>query len=179
MKIVKYTIYGVLIGLCIGLILSPFVGCQAVGSCSEEWVNAFFSCSKAGCANGCQQFTGSPTVRNCILYSTLICGAIGAVYGSFLTLQERNATRKAAEQEQSAWAKKQREKWAGEVKDTILYVNNVCYENKTKNAPLINTTYKANSQMTDIMSELIIVTEKQGKVNALAEELSKEGDISV
>ena len=179
MKIVKYTAYGALIGLCIGLVLSFFVGCVAACSCSEEWIDAFFGCGNATCASGCQEFTSDPIVRNCILYSTLICAAIGGAYGAFQTVQEKIASQIAAELEQSASAKRQRVSWASEIKLKALNVNNTCSRNKTSDKPLVSTTYKANAQMTEIMNELTKVAEKQGKVDSLAEELSKKGGVSV
>lgn len=179
MKTIKYAAQGALIGLCIGLVLSFFVGCEAACSCTEDWINAFFGFGNATCAGGCQEFTSDPAVRNCILYSTLICAVIGGAYGAFQTLQDKNAAKKAAELEQSASAKKQRVTWASEVKQKALNVNNTCTKNKSTDKPLVNTTYKANAQMTDIMNELTKVAEKQGKVDALSEELSKEGGTSV
>ena len=58
-------------------------------------------------------------------------------------------------------------------------MNNTCSRNKTSDKPLVSTTYKANAQMTEIMNELTKVAEKQGKVDSLAEELSKKGGASV
>lgn len=109
----------------------------------------------------------------------MICAAIGGAYGAFQTLQEKNAAQKAAELEQSASAKRQRVTWASEIKQKALNVNNTCSRNKTSDKPLVSTTYKANAQMTEIMNELTKVAEKQGKVDSLAEELSKKGGVSV
>lgn len=178
MKIAKYALYGALTGLCIGLVLSFFVGCEAMCSCTEDWIDAFFGCGNATCSSGCQEFTNDPAVRNCMLYSTLISTGIGAIYGLFLTLQDKNAAQKAAELERSASAKKQRATWASEVKQNALNVNNTCSRNKTSDKPLVSTTYKANTQMAEIINELTNIAEKQGKIDALAEELSKKGGIS-
>lgn len=178
MKIAKYALYGALTGLCIGLVLSFFVGCEAMCSCTEEWIDAFLGCGNATYSGGCQGFTNDPAVRNCMLYSTLISTGLGAIYGFFLTLQDKNAAQRAAELEESASAKKQRVIWASEVKQKALNVNNTCSRNKTFDKPLVSTTYKANAQMTEIMNELTKVAEKQGKVDALAEELSKKGGAS-
>lgn len=103
-----------------------------------------------------------------------VAGAIvGFVYGIYKAKQESDAETARLKAESSEEAHKQRVKWAEEVKLKALNVNNTCSGNKTADKPLVSTTYKANSQMTDIMNELIRVTEKQGKVDSLAEELSK------
>jgi len=179
MKIVKYTVYGALFGLCVGLVLSVFVGCNAVCSCSDDWINAFFGCNNATYASGCGGYISDPAVRSCLLYSTLICAVIGGVYGTFRTLQDKNLAQKASELEQSASAKKQRVAWASEVKQKALNVNNVCSENKTFDKPLVSTIYKSNDQMTEILNELTKISEKQGKVDFLAEELSRKDGTSI
>lgn len=184
MKIVKYAFYGALTGLCIGLVLSFFVGCDAVGSCADEWLGAFFNSlfgcgGNASCSGGCQEFTSDPAVRNCMLYSILISTGIGAIYGLFLTMQDKNAAQKAALLSQSAEAKKQRAAWASEIKQNALKVTNTCTQNKVSDKPLVSTTYKANTQMSEIVNELAKVAEKQGKIDSLADELSKKGGASL
>lgn len=179
MKTGKYTAYGALIGLCIGLVLSFFAGCEAVCSCTGEWIDAFLGCGDATCAGGCQRFTSDPIVQGCILYSTLIGAIVGGAYGFFQTLQDKNEALKTSELERIESAKKQRVAWASEVKQKALTVNNTCSRNKAMDKPLVSTTYKANDQMIEIMNELTQVVEKQGLVDSLAEELLKKGGTSV
>lgn len=179
MKIAKCTAYGALAGLCIGLILSFFIGCDSVCMCAGEWVDSFFGCGDSSCASGCQEYTSDPAVQSCILFSTIIGTVIGVAYGVVQTLQDRNASQKAAELDQSASAKRQRVTWASEVKQKALSVNTTCFKNKVTDKALISTTYKASIQMTEIMNELVKVTEKQGKVDSLAGELSEKGGASV
>lgn len=115
-----------------------------------------------------------------LLLICIIGGAvIGFFYGIYKAKEERDAeaARKAAENSEEA--RKQRVKWAGEAKQKALNVNNTCSGNKTADKPLVSTTYKANTQMTEIMNELTRVAEKQGKVDSLAEELSKKGGASL
>ena len=79
--------------------------------------------------------------------------------------------------ENSEKARKQRIKWADEVKQKALNVNNICERNKTSDKPLVSTTYQASSEMKDIMNELTNVAELQGKVDSIADELSKKGGV--
>ena len=115
-----------------------------------------------------------------LLFICVIGGAVvGFFYGIYKAKEEsvaETAKRNAANSEE---ARKQRVKWAGEVKQKALNVNNTCSGNKTADKPLVSTTYKANTQMTEIMNELTRVAEKQGKVDSLAEELSKKGGASL
>ena len=109
-----------------------------------------------------------------------IAGAIiGCVYGIYKAKQESDAEAARRKAESSEEARRQRVKWAGEVKQKALNVNNTCSGNKTADKPLVSTTYKATTQMTEIMNELTRVAEKQGKVDSLAEELSKKGGASL
>lgn len=104
----------------------------------------------------------------------IIGGAVvGFIYGIYKAKEESDAEiarRNAANSEE---ARKQRVKWAGEVKQKALNVNAICIDNKAADKPLVFTTYKANAQMAEIIDELTRVAEKQGKVDSLAEELSK------
>lgn len=178
MKIIKGIICGAIIGLCIGLALSFFVGCQSIVSCSETWIDAFFGCGDATCSSGCQEYTSNPNVRNCIVFSTFGCSVIGAVYGLFKTLQDRQAAKKAAELEQSAAAKKQREKWASEVKQKALSVASTCDKNAKQYKALISPVYKADAQMDAIINELANAAELKGKVAAMANNIKARGGAS-
>ena len=180
MKIIKYTVCGAITGLFIGFILSIFIGCQAVCSCGEEWLNAFISCAgeTGTCSGGLEKYINDPSVKNCLIFSTLICSLIGAVYGLFKTLQDSRAAKKAAELEQSAAAKKQREQWASEVKQKALSVARTCDKNVKEYRALISPIYKADAQMDAIISELANAAELKGKVDAMANDTKTKGGAS-
>lgn len=114
-----------------------------------------------------------------LLLLCIIGGAVvGCFYGLYKAKEERDeemAKRNAAMSEEE---RKQRVKWAGEIKQKALDANNICSEYKTADKPLVSSVYKANTQMTVIMNELTNVTEKQGKVDSLAEELNGKGGAS-
>lgn len=115
-----------------------------------------------------------------LLLICIIGGAvIGLFYGFYKSKEASDADAARLAAENSEEARKQRAKWASEVKQKALNVNNTCSRNKTSDKPLVSTTYKASTQMTEIMNELTKVAEKQGKVDSLAEELSKKGGASV
>ena len=110
-----------------------------------------------------------------LLLICVIGGAVvGLFYGIYKGKEERNAETARRNAANSEEAHKRRVKWAGEVKQKALNVNNTCSGNKTADKPLVSTTYKANTQMTEIINELTRVAEKQGKVDSLADELSKK-----
>lgn len=115
-----------------------------------------------------------------LLLICVIGGAIiGLFYGIYKAKEESDAETARKNAEASEEARKQRVRWAGEVKQKALNVNNTCSGNKSSNKPLVSTTYKSAAQMTDILNELTTVTEKQGRIDSLAEELSKKGGASV
>lgn len=175
MKIAKYTALGVLVGLCIGLVLGFFVGWKIFCDCTLD----VLTCGSPTCANVCREYASDPDVRGCILFFTLICALIGGAYGTVRTLQDNDAVRKAAELEQNAFAKKQQATWASDIKQKALNLSSTCSKNKSDDKPLVTATYEANVQMAEIMNELVKVTEKQGKVDSVAEELSRKGGASV
>lgn len=106
----------------------------------------------------------------------LCCGAIiGLIYGIYQTKADADeaAARKYAEQSEEA--RRQRVEWADVAKKKALNVNNTCERYKSADKPLVSTTYEASSQMKEIMNELTKAAELQGKVNSIADELSKKG----
>lgn len=179
MKTIKYTAYGAITGFCIGLVLALFVGCDAVCSCTGDWFNSFLGCGDATCASGCEEFTSDPVVRNCVFYSTVVCAVIGGAYGAFQTLQDKDAARKAAELQQSESAKKQRVKWASEIKEMALNANHTCFKNQLNDQPVVNATYRANTYMTEIIDAVAKAEQEQGKVDSLVDELCKKGGTSI
>lgn len=115
-----------------------------------------------------------------LLLICVIGGAvIGSFYGFYKAKEESDADAARIAAENSEEARKQRVKWASEVKQKALNVNDTCSRNKKSDKPLVSTTYKASAQMTEIINELTKVAEKQGKVNSLAEELSEKDGVSV
>lgn len=110
-----------------------------------------------------------------LLFCTIGGAIIGLVYGIYkikAAIDEETARRNA---ENSEEARKQRVKWADEVKQKTLDLNNTCARNKSSDNPLVSTTYQSSSQMKNIMNELIKIVELQGKVDSIADELSKKG----
>ena len=110
----------------------------------------------------------------------LIGGAIvGACYGVYRRKEDEEAEIARQKAENSEEARRQRVAWASQAKQKALNLNNECSKNKTADKPLVSTTYKADIQMADIMAALTKITEMQGRVDALAEELSKEDNASL
>ena len=125
---------------------------------------------------------GKPITLDALLDTGIVFyggAVVGFFYGIYKAKEESDAETAKRNAANSEEARKQRVKWAGEVKQKALNVNNTCSGNKTADKPLVSTTYKANTQMTEIMNELTRVAEKQGKVDSLAEELSKKGGASL
>lgn len=111
-----------------------------------------------------------------LLFLCVIGGAVvGLFYGIYKTKEEKDAEFARKRAEYSEETHKQRVKWAGEIKQKIMNVNNICSVNKSADKPLVSTTYKAGTQMAEIMNELTKVAERQGKIDSLVEELSKKG----
>ena len=110
-----------------------------------------------------------------LLFCTIGGAVIGLIYGIYkmkAAADEETARRNA---ENSEEARKQRVKWADKAKQNALNVNNTCERNKSVDKPLVSTTYQASSQMKEIMNELTKAAELQGKVDSIADELSKKG----
>lgn len=169
-KTVLYTLKGAILGT-VGAV------CLYVAGFFIEFLN--FGCAILTC--DCDK----PMVFNWsgmwgVLIICVIGGAVvGLFYGIYKEKEERDAETARRNAENSEEARKQRVKWAGEIKQKALNVSITCSGNKAGDKPLVSTTYKANTQMTEIMNELTRVAEKQGKVDSLAEELSKKGGVSL
>ena len=89
-----------------------------------------------------------------LLFCTIAGAVIGLIYGIYkmkVASDEAARLRDAANSEE---AKKQRIKWAGEVKQKALTVANTCDKNAKAYKPLIAPEYKANAQMDSIINEL-------------------------
>lgn len=110
----------------------------------------------------------------------LFCVIGGAIIGLIVGLckmkaaaDEEAAKRNLANSEE---AKRQRQKWAGQIKQRVLQITNSCEQNKSVDKTLVSTTYKSSNLMKDIMQELTKVSEMQGKVDAISNELNKKGE---
>lgn len=111
---------------------------------------------------------------NMVIFCTIGGAIIGLIFGIFKmkTIADEEAARKNAEASEEA--RKQRVKWADEIKQKALNINNTCEKNKSSDKTLVSTTYQASSQMKDIVNELTRTAELQGKVNSIADELTKK-----
>lgn len=163
MRIVKYAVLGALVGLCVAFLVGIDTLCSG----------------NATCANGCKEFINDPKELVGILGVILIFAVFGGIFGMIQTVQDNDAVQKATELEQRAFAEKQRAIRASDVKQKALNLSNTCSKNKSDDKPLVTATYEANVKMAEIMNELVKVAEKQGKVDSVAEELSKKGGASV
>lgn len=115
-----------------------------------------------------------------LLVICTIAGAIiGCVYGFYKAKQESDSKIAERKKEIDEEARKQRVRWAGEVKQSALNLNNTCSKNKMVDKPLVATTYKSSEQMTKIMYELTKISERQGEVDYFAKELSKREGASL
>lgn len=115
-----------------------------------------------------------------LLLFCIIGGAIvGAFYGFYLVkvANDEEAARLSAAQSEEA--RRQRIKWAGEVKQKVMSLNKTCSDYAASDTPLISADYKANAEMSKILNELNRLAETEGQVDALAEELSGKGEASV
>lgn len=115
-----------------------------------------------------------------LLFIFAIAGAvIGFFYRIYKIKADADADAARLAAENSEEARKQRIKWASDIKQKALDLNNTCFQNKKIDIPIVSTTYKASVQMTEIMNELTKVAEKQGKIDFLVNELSTKGGTSV
>lgn len=113
-----------------------------------------------------------------LLLCTIAGAVIGLIYGIYkmkLANDEEAAKKAAADLEK---AKKQRIKWAEEVKQKALSVTNICEKNAKGYKPLITASYKANAQMDAIIKELANASELKGKVDAMADDVKTKGGVS-
>ena len=91
--------------------------------------------------------------------------------------QEDNVKRKKKNTENKEIELKQRTRYAEELKQEAKKAYEICSRNRTNDKGLNLIKYKTSEQMTEIMNELTKVTEQQGRMNAMAEELRKDGRI--
>ncbi len=112
------------------------------------------------------------------LFCTIAGAVIGLIYGICMMILERNEEARCRAAADAEAAKKQRIKWAGEVKQKALSVANICEKNAKEYKAPVSPNYKANSQMDVIMKELANVAELKGKVDAMANDTKTKGGVS-
>ena len=100
---------------------------------------------------------------------------IGLIYGIYKAKEESDADAARKNAEMSEEARKQRVRWANEIKQSASNLEAKCTSNRTSVKNVVSTDYKSSSQMTNIMNELFRVAEIQGKIDSISEELSKKG----
>ena len=113
-----------------------------------------------------------------LLFCAIAGAIIGLIYGIYKMKAASNEAARLREAEQSEEAKKQRRKWADEVKQKALSIANACEKNAKNYKPLVSPSYKANVQMDTIISELANASELKGKVDAMAEDAKSKGGVS-
>lgn len=159
------------IGAGVALALYVLGGCVEILNCA---------CQIATC--NCEGDSAMPGIWNgdTFLHVLLFCVIGGAIIGLIVGLckmkaaaDEETAKRNFANSEE---AKRQREKWAGQVKQRALQVTNSCDQNKSIDKTIVSTNYKSSSLMKEIMKEFSNISEIQGKVNSIAKELTKKGE---
>lgn len=111
-----------------------------------------------------------------LLLICMIGGAIiGCVYGIYKEKQERDAEATRLRNENSEKARKQRVKWANEIKQKALNLERECTSNRGSVKAIVSTTYKRDNLMNDILIELSSMAEIQGKVENISENISGKG----
>lgn len=170
MKAIKTTFIGAGIGLAASICLivlgfaCDFVSCAcAIISCEGTY---------SSMSDGILENFGG------ICLFCVIAGAvIGLVYGLYKMKEESDeetARRLAAQSEAD---REQRKKWASEIRQKALKVEQTCKTNaESMKAPLVSATYKADAMMELIAGELTHISELQGKIDAMAAEVKKEGE---
>lgn len=168
-KLLKYTGYGAAVGA--GLCVLLFI---------YELVAGMWNCM-CDCFGGC---SGMPEINSGLtfLYVFLVCLITGLIAGIFSALSDRSARLSADERErkrkESKEAQRQRIRWASEVKEKSLEVEKISDENYKGIKPLITAQYRADEQMSIISDELANISELNGKVNAMAQDVKMKGGMT-
>ena len=166
MLIVKPTLIGGGIGSIVAIVLY-------IGSLFIEMFN---------CA--CQAITcdSSAGISNPILESSstfwfcAIGGAIvGFIYGLCKYLAAKNAEQDRLNAINSENARKQREKMASDIKQKNSTVISKCKSNADNIPSFISPNYKSKEQMENIIVELSNLSELQGKINGIVEDMNNAG----
>lgn len=150
----------------------------AIWLLSLVWSLLSCACNIASCNwNGS---SADPMGGDAFLHVLLFCVIGGAVIGLIVGIVKTKAKydEEAAKKNfaNSEEARRQRERWAGEVKQKALTLNNTCNSNNNTSKTIVSTSFKASLQMRDIMNELTKAAEIQGKVDSLHNELTAGGN---
>lgn len=150
------------------------IGLVILGACAE-----IFNIGYAILSCDCDREMLFEWLKVWILVVICIAGGaiIGLFYGIFKAKQEDNIKRKKKNTENKEIELKQRTKYAEELKQEAKKAYEICSRNRTNDKRLNSIKYKTSEQMAEIMNELTKVTEQQGRMNAMAEELRKDGRI--
>lgn len=170
MTAILWLLGGATVGACVALVLYILGFGAELINCACQIITC--NCDGGDAIPG--MWSGDSFIQ--VLIFCVIGGAIiGLIYGIYkmkTAADEESARRNA---ENSEEARKERVKWADEVKQKALDINNTCEKNKALNSNLVSTTYQASSQMKDIVNELTKTAELQGKVNSIVDELARKG----
>lgn len=112
-----------------------------------------------------------------LLFCSIAGAVIGLVYGIYKMKEAADAEVAQRNAEISEEARKQRKKWASEIKQKALNVNNTCNQNKSTDKPIVSTSFQAGMQMESIMNELAKAAELLGKVDSIVDEIEKKGGV--
>lgn len=162
---------GAAIGAGVSLALYILGGCVEILNCACQIASCDFSGDNAmpGIWNG-------DTFLHVLLFCTIGGAIIGLIVGICKMKAAADEVTAAKNLANSEEARKQRERWAGEIKQKALQITNSCEQNKSVDKKLVMTNYKSSSQMQSIMEELTRAVEIQGKVDSISNELTKKGD---
>lgn len=168
-KLFKYTGYGAAVGACLCFLLFLYSFVAEIWNCMCD------------CFGGCSEM---PEVDSGLtfLFVFIISLAIGLMVGLFSAFNDRNyrlsAEERRRKENESEEAKRQRIKWASEVKQKSLEVTNICDKNYKNLKPLITAQYRADGQMSTISDELANISELNGKIKAMAQDVKMKGGMN-
>lgn len=110
-----------------------------------------------------------------IMVFCAIAGAvIGLVYGISLMRAAAEEERKKQEEKNAEKARRQRIRWAEDIKHRAADLSELCEKNRLADLAEKSAAYHADSVKDDILKELAMAAQLQGKVNYLAEELERD-----
>lgn len=115
------------------------------------------------------------TFGNLVMFCGFCGMIIGLIYGIYTVKVEAGKEKQRRNIEKLERERNHRIRWAQEIRIKTLKIKDICDSNKSADKPLVSISYKANSQMRDIMNELAKVAELQGKVNSIADEIIEKG----
>ncbi len=169
MTIILCALAGAGIGAGISLVLYVLGFCVELANCACQIV----TCDCNGGDAIPAMWSGS-SFLSALLFCTACGAAIGLIYGIYKTKVNNDAKLAERNAQNAEEARKLRVQWADALKRKALKVEDTCSRNKTSFAPMVITRYEASDRMDKILTELSKVTELQGKVAVMADELAHE-----